>query len=112
MTYDICIIGSGAGAGPIAYELSRAGKKVVILEKGDIYSEKDFSKDEIAYTKRDIFTPKLKDEYHTIEALEEEKWTKTPTYESGWSFWKKNILHCFYGMPNGRRYLFGVSVYM
>ena len=69
MTYDICIIGSGAGAGPIAYELSRAGKKVVILEKGDIYSEKDFSKDEIAYTKRDIFTPKLKGQYHTIEAF-------------------------------------------
>ena len=32
--FDICIIGSGAGAGPIAYELTKAGKKVVILEKG------------------------------------------------------------------------------
>ncbi|MCD8478403.1 MAG: GMC family oxidoreductase, partial [Sulfurospirillum sp.] len=92
MTYDICIIGSGAGAGPIAYELSRAGKKVVILEKGDIYSEKDFSKDEIAYTKRDIFTPKLKEQYHTIEAYEEGKWVKTPTYESGWSFWNGSLL--------------------
>ena len=50
MNYDVCIIGSGAGAGPLAYELSHAGKKVVILEKGDIYSEEDFSKDEIAYT--------------------------------------------------------------
>ena len=92
MTYDICIIGSGAGAGPIAYELFRAGKKVVILEKGDIYSEKDFSKDEIAYTKRDIFTPKLKEQYHTIEAYEEGKWVKTPTYESGWSFWNGSLL--------------------
>ena len=92
MKYDICIIGSGAGAGPVAYELSRAGKKVIILEKGDIYSEKDFSKDEIAYTKRNIFTPKLHDEYHTIESLENETWTKTPTYESGWSFWNGNIV--------------------
>ena len=63
MNYDVCIIGSGAGAGPLAYELSHAGKKVVILEKGDIYSEQDFSKDEITYTKRNIFTPKLSDEY-------------------------------------------------
>lgn len=92
MKYDICIIGSGAGAGPIAYELSRAGKKVVILEKGDIYTEKDFSKDEIAYTKRTIFTPKLSEEYHTIESLEEGKWIKTPTYESGWSFWNGSML--------------------
>ena len=83
MNYDICIIGSGAGAGPLAYELSHAGKKVVILEKGDIYSEQDFSKDEIAYTKRNIFTPQLSDEYHTIETLEEGKWIKTPT-----SIWK------------------------
>ena len=57
--YDVCIIGSGAGAGPIAYTLAKEGKKVLILEKGDIYTEKDFSKDEIAYSRRDIFTPNL-----------------------------------------------------
>lgn len=92
MNYDICIIGSGAGAGPLAYELSHAGKKVVILEKGDIYSEQDFSKDEIAYTKRNIFTPQLSDEYHTIETLEEGKWIKTPTYENNWNFWNGSLL--------------------
>ena len=47
MIYDVCVIGSGAGAGPIIYELSNAGLKVCVLEKGDIYNEKDFSKDEI-----------------------------------------------------------------
>ncbi|WP_072682290.1 GMC family oxidoreductase [Arcobacter sp. LA11] len=92
MKYDICIIGSGAGAGPIAYELTKAGKKVLILEKGAIYSEKDFSKDEIAFVRRYIVTPKLKDEYHVIEEKIDGKWYKFPTYETGWSFWNGNIL--------------------
>ena len=34
--FDICVIGSGAGGGPIAYELSKAGKSVVVLEKGSM----------------------------------------------------------------------------
>ncbi|WP_258238638.1 GMC family oxidoreductase [Arcobacter sp. F2176] len=92
LIYDVCIIGSGAGAGPIAYTLAKEGKKVLILEKGDIYTEKDFSKDEIAYSRRDIFTPNLKDEYHVIEEKIDGKWYKFPTYETGWSFWNGNIL--------------------
>jgi len=32
--FDAVIIGSGAGGAPIAYELARAGKSVLILEKG------------------------------------------------------------------------------
>ena len=92
MKYDVCIIGSGAGAGPVAYTLARAGKKVVVLEKGGMYSEKDFSKDEVAYCRRDIFTPNLRDEYHIIEQKINGKWVKTPTYESGWSFWNGNFL--------------------
>jgi len=92
MKYDICIIGSGAGAGPIAYELTKIGKKVLILEKGPIYSEKDFSKDEIAFVRRNIITPNLKDEYHVIEEFIDGSWQKFPTYETGWSFWNGNIL--------------------
>jgi len=90
--YDICIIGSGAGAGPIAYELSNAGKKVLILEKGEFYKEEDFSKDEIAFCRRSIVTPKLKDEYHVIEDLEDGSWRATPTYRSGWDFWNGNVV--------------------
>lgn len=82
--YDICIIGSGAGAGPIAYELSKAGAKVVVLEKGGYYKEEDFSKDEIAYCRRSIVTPKLSDEYHVVDG--------TPTFKSGWDFWNGNIV--------------------
>ena len=89
---DICIIGSGAGAAPIAYELSKAGAKVVVLEKGDFYREEDFSKDEIAFCRRSIITPKLKEECHLIEDKEDGAWVATPTYSSGWDFWNGNIV--------------------
>jgi choline dehydrogenase-like flavoprotein len=90
--YDICIVGSGAGAGGVAYTLSRAGLQVAILEKGVFYDEKDFSKDEIAFCRRDIVTPSLKDEYHTIEDIEDGKWVKTPTYVSESSFFNGSIV--------------------
>jgi len=89
---DICIVGSGAGAGPIAYELSRAGAKVVVLEKGDFYSEADFSKDEIAYCRRSIVTPNLRDEYHVIEDFDGKRWVAMPTFRSKWDFWNGNIV--------------------
>ena len=84
MKFDICIIGSGAGAGPIAYELSKSGAKVVVLEKGGFYKEKDFSKDEIAYCRRNIIIPKLDDEFHVVNG--------TPTFKSGWNFFNGNIV--------------------
>lgn len=90
--FDICIIGSGAGAGPIAYELSLAGAKVLILEKGDFYKEEDFSKDEIAFSRRSIISSKLKEEFHLIEDKEEGEWVATPTYTSGWDFWNGNLV--------------------
>ena len=49
--YDICVVGSGAGAGPVIYELSKAGFKVLVLEKGPWLKTGDFSKDEITATK-------------------------------------------------------------
>lgn len=91
MMYDVCVIGSGAGAGPIIYELSKKGLKVCVLEKGDIYTEKDFSKDEMV-VRKSIFTPNLKDEYHTIEEFIDGSWQKFPTYETGWNFWNGSLL--------------------
>jgi len=66
MKYDVCIVGSGAGGAPVAYELSRAGFNVVVLEKGKYYNEEDFSKDELAISRREMYKPKLEDEFHII----------------------------------------------
>ncbi len=86
---DICIIGSGAGGAPVAYTLAKAGYKVVVLEKGSLYDERDFKKDEIAVSRRSLFTPDLKDEFHMVETLDEEgKITK----EGGWNFWNGSMV--------------------
>ena len=90
--YDICLIGSGAGAGPVIYELAKKGKKIIVLEKGDYYKREDFSKDELAYTKRSIVTPSLNNEYHVIEENINGKWESYTTKESGWDFWNGNIV--------------------
>lgn len=90
--FDVVIIGSGASGGAVAYMLCKAGYKVAVLEKGRLMTREEFSKDELAYCRRDLVTPSLFDEYHTIEEKVEGKWVVTPTYESGWSFWNGNIV--------------------
>ncbi|MCB0333196.1 MAG: GMC family oxidoreductase, partial [Bdellovibrionales bacterium] len=91
---DVCIIGSGAGGSPIAYELSKKGYRVVVLEKGKSYSTSDFNKDEVACCRRDLYTPNLKEEFHAIENKESSKdeWITAPSYESGPSFWNGNCV--------------------
>jgi choline dehydrogenase-like flavoprotein len=32
--YDVIIIGTGAGGGTLAYHLARAGKRILVLERG------------------------------------------------------------------------------
>jgi len=90
--YDVIVIGSGASGGAVAYQLCKAGYRVAILEKGRLINRNEFSKDELAYCRRDIVTPNLFDEYHTIVEKIDEEWIETPTYESGWSFWNGNIV--------------------
>ena len=93
MKYDVCIIGSGAGGSPIAYELSNAGFNVVVLEKGDYYKEDDFTKDELAVSRRDIFTPQLSEQFHIVK--EHSPSGETITYdgrESGWNFWNGSLV--------------------
>ena len=91
MKYDICIVGSGAGASPVAYTLANAGAKVLVLEKGAWLTEKEFYKDELAISLRDAYNPKLEDEQHVIEEEYENEagesyWQGEATSESGWSF--------------------------
>ena len=91
--YDICIIGSGAGAGPIAYELSKNGYNVVVIEKGPWFKTNDLSKDEIVSTRRNVYTPPLQDEQHVIESKNEEgEWVSKSTYSTGRSFWNGNMV--------------------
>jgi len=96
--YDVCIVGSGAGASPVAYTLSQAGFSVVVLEKGPWLTEKDFYKDELACCRRSVYTPQLKDERHVIEDYDGKdnngnyKWASESTYESGWDFWNGNVV--------------------
>jgi choline dehydrogenase-like flavoprotein len=42
---DVCVVGTGAGGGAIAAELSEGGLEVVMLEEGGHYTSKDFSLD-------------------------------------------------------------------
>jgi len=91
--YDICVIGSGAGAGPIAFELSKNGYNVVVIEKGPWFKTKDLSKDEIVSTRRNVYTPPLQDEQHVIESKNAEgDWESKSTYSTGRTFWNGNMV--------------------
>lgn len=91
--YDVCVIGSGAGGGPVAFELAQAGKSVVVLEKGPWLKEDDFYKDELACCRRSVYTPDLKDEQHVIEDTNSSgDWVSEATSESGWDFWNGNLV--------------------
>ena len=97
MSYDICIIGSGAGASPIAHQLSKAGAKVLVLEKGPWLTEKEFFKDELTISIHDAYNPKLSDEQHVIEEEyidenDQSFWQGEKTSDSGWSWWNGNVV--------------------
>jgi len=95
---DVCIIGSGAGAGPVARQLAQAGFSVVVLEKGPHFTQKDYFKDELACCRRSVYTPNLRDERHVIEdyagkdANGHYKWSRQSTADSGWDFWNGNVV--------------------
>jgi choline dehydrogenase-like flavoprotein len=62
--FDVCIVGSGAGGGPVAAVLAEAGYRVVVLEKGPHYGRRDFLKDEIVAGRREMFVPGRDEEPH------------------------------------------------
>lgn len=91
--YDVCIIGSGAGGGPVALTLAQAGRSVLVLEKGPWFTEKDFFKDELACCRHSVYTPELEDEQHVLEQqLDNGDWEAEATSESGWDFWNGNMV--------------------
>jgi choline dehydrogenase-like flavoprotein len=97
MSVDVCIVGSGAGASPVAYTLAKAGAKVVVIEKGPWLTEDEFFKDELAISLRDSYNPDLADERHVIEEEYQREngqrfWQGEATSDSGWSFWNGNVV--------------------
>ncbi|MEW5847795.1 MAG: GMC family oxidoreductase [Myxococcota bacterium] len=90
--FDVCIIGSGAGGGPVAFALAQAGRSVVVLEKGPWLREGDFSKDEIGDCRRNRFVTDRRVEPHAVEIPEDGAWRTYPTPETGWDFWNGNMV--------------------
>jgi choline dehydrogenase-like flavoprotein len=90
--YDVCVVGSGAGGGPVALTLAQAGYSVVVLEKGPWLTEKDFVKDEVNLCRRDGLSPSRLDEPHVVERPTKSGWDAKPTYDSPWDFWNGNIV--------------------
>jgi len=45
--YDAIVVGSGAAGGLLAYRLTRAGKKVALIEAGEFYNTNDFTRFEL-----------------------------------------------------------------
>ncbi|RMG27594.1 MAG: GMC family oxidoreductase, partial [Gammaproteobacteria bacterium] len=90
---EVCVIGSGAGAGPVIHTLALAGCQVTVLEKGPWFREEDFYKDDLACCRRSVYTPDLRDEYHVVEQPDGQGgWTADTTYALGWDWWNGNCV--------------------
>lgn len=92
MKWDVCVIGSGAGAGPVIYALSKAGYSVLVLEKGPWYRTADFAKDELVAVRRSVYTSSLIEEPQVLEWEEEGRWTSASTFDTGDDFWNGNCV--------------------
>jgi choline dehydrogenase-like flavoprotein len=57
--YDIIIVGTGAGGGTLTHELARAGKRLLVLERGSF-----LPREKQNWDTRDVF---LENRYHTTE---------------------------------------------
>jgi len=91
--FDVCVIGSGAGGGPVALTLARAGHSVLVLEKGPWLKDADFFKDEIACCRRSQYRPDLREEPQVVEReTADGGWKARSTHRSGVNFWNGNCV--------------------
>lgn len=63
---DVVVVGSGAGGGPLALELSRHGLEVLVLEKGPWLTREDFDRQDEIAVNRGAFTPAVAEDPHTV----------------------------------------------
>jgi choline dehydrogenase-like flavoprotein len=86
--FDVCVVGSGAGGGPVAFSLASAGYRVLVLEKGPWWKESDVTKDEVGECRRPSWTPRRHEEPHVVERAgpggARVAWT---TDGSPWNLW-------------------------
>ncbi|MCP5202138.1 MAG: GMC family oxidoreductase [Gammaproteobacteria bacterium] len=91
--YDVCIVGSGAGGGPVAARLAAAGRAVVVLEKGSWAHEADFYKDERAMVARRAWKSGLVAEPRVLEDRNADgTWTAASTATSERDYWNGNLV--------------------
>ncbi len=97
MTYDcdVCVIGSGAGGGPIAYVLAHAGFSVRVLEKGAYYKENNFFKDEKGECIDFKFRPNPKLEPRSVSYKDHltKQWKKISSMDNPqWNMWNATMV--------------------
>jgi len=91
--FDVCVVGSGAGAAPVIATLSAAGYRVVVLEKGPWLTETDFYKDELACCVRRAYKPSRSEQPHVLEDRDADgQWQAAPTSTSDRDFWNGNCV--------------------
>ncbi len=91
--FDVCVIGSGAGGGPVAATVAAAGRSVVVIEKGRWLRREDFFKDELGRDRHDSYTPDLHLEPQVVEDRNGSGgWSARPTPEAGWDFWNGSLV--------------------
>jgi choline dehydrogenase-like flavoprotein len=77
---DACIIGSGAGGGALAFALTRAGLRVLVLERGPRYSREDYRHESGGLAPGD-FIPSPATDPHTVTTV---KTTQAVRHTLGW----------------------------